>query len=130
MINVSTESRGFVENRRDSLHGLIMHLGRLHMCRDRASEVTKLTDVCSRVNINSLGEVVVRRVRRSKVWRQAPVHLGVDELSALGKQEFANVVEREPGLLHRVGDGHRLEVATVVNLTGLAIDEGIVGCCT
>jgi hypothetical protein len=31
-------------------------------------------------------------------------------------------------LLHGIGDSHRLEVPAVVNLTGFAVNERVVGC--
>ena len=106
-----------------------MHLRRLDVRGDRVGKVAELTDICGGVDIDTLGEVVVRRVRRSKVRWQAPVHLGVDELCALGKQELANVVQRKANFLHRVRDSHSLEVTAVVHLAGLAVDQRVVGGC-
>lgn len=39
------------------------------------------------------------------------------------------MVKAETCLLHRVGDGHGLEVATVVNDPRFTVDQRIVGCC-
>lgn len=39
------------------------------------------------------------------------------------------MVEGETGFFHRVGDGHGLEVAAVVDTGGGRVDERVVRCC-
>ena len=89
--------------------------------------MSELTDVRCRVDVNALGEVVVRWVGRSQVRRQATVHSRVDELGALCEEQLANVVEGEARLLHRVRDGHGLEVTTVVHLPRFTVNERVIG---
>lgn len=106
-----------------------MHLSRLNVRRHWVGEIAKLSNVRRRVDVDTLDVVVERRVGRSQVGGQAAVHRRVDELSALREQELADMVERETRLLHGVRDRHRLEVAAVVDLAGLAINERVVGGC-
>lgn len=108
---------------------LIVHLSRLDVCRHWVGEVAKLPDVRRGVDVDTLDVVVERRVGRSQVGGQAAVHRRVDELSALCEQELSDVVERETRLLHGVCDRHCLEVAAVVDLAGLSINERVVGGC-
>lgn len=68
-------------------------------------------------------------ISRGQVRWQAPVHRRVKEFGRLSEEEFAEVVERQPGLLHRVGDVHGLEVAAVVNVASLAIDQRVISRC-
>lgn len=106
-----------------------MHLSRLDVRRHRVGEVAKLSDVRRGMDVDTLDVVVERRVGRSQVGGQAAVHRRVDKLSALREQELADVVKRKTGLLHGVRDRHRLEVAAVVDLAGLSINERVVGGC-
>lgn len=106
-----------------------MHLSRLDVRRHWIGEVAKLSDVCGGMDVDTLNVVVERGVSRSQVGGQAAVHRRVDELSALREQELADVVERKTGLLHGVRDRHRLEVAAVVDLAGLSINERVVRGC-
>ncbi len=78
------------------------------------------------MDVHALGEVVVRGVSRSEVGGQTTVHGGVEELGALREEQLADVVHSETRLLHRIGDRHGLEVAAVVHLARLAIDERVV----
>lgn len=108
---------------------LVVHLSRLDVRRDWVGEVAELSDVRRRVDVDALDVVVERWVGRSQVGGQPAVHRRVDELSALREQELADVVQRKTRLLHGVRDRHRLEVAAVVDLAGLAINERVVGGC-
>jgi hypothetical protein len=113
----------------NSLYCLVVHLSRLHMCGDRVGQVTELANVCSSVNINTLRKVVVRWLGRSKIRRQTTIHGRVDQLSALREEQLANMVDRQTGLLHRIGHSHSLEVTTVVHLASLSVNERVIGCC-
>ena len=96
------------------------------MGRDRVGKVAELTDVRGGVDVDTLGEVVVRGIGRSEVRRETAVHGGVKELGALREEQLADVVHGKTRLLHRVGDGHSLEVAAVVHLASLAVNERVV----
>ena len=104
-----------------------MKFGRLDVSRDRVREIAQLADVRGGMDVDTLGEVVVRGVRSGQVRRQATVHGRVDELGALREEQLANVVEGEARLLHRVRDGHGLEVTAMVDLPRFTVNERIVG---
>ena len=103
-----------------------MHLRRLHVRRDRVREMSQLADIRRRVDVDALGEIVVRRVGCGEARGQAAVHRRVEELSELREEQLAYVVQRKPRFLHRVRDGHRLEVAAVVHLARLSVDQRVV----
>lgn len=92
----------------------------------RVGEVSELPYVGRGVNVNALGEVVVRRVGGCKVGGQTAVHGRVHELGALREQKLAEVVHGEPRLLHRVRDRHGLEVTAMVHLASLTVNERVV----
>lgn len=62
------------------------------MRRDRVREITELAGVRRDVDVDALGVVVKRRVRRSDTGRQAAVHGRVEDLGALREEQLANVV--------------------------------------
>lgn len=70
--------------------------------------------------------IVHRRVGRSQRRRETTVEHRIDKLSSLRKEQSANVIERETGLLHCVGYSHSLEIATVVNISCGWIDERVI----
>lgn len=111
------------------LDGLVVHLRGLDVRRDGVGKVAKLANIRGGVDVDTLREVVVRRIRCGEVRRQTAVHRWVDQLCALREQELADVVDGQARLLHRVGDSHRLEVAAVVNDAGLPVNERVVGGC-
>lgn len=51
----------------------------------------------------------------------------LDQLGHLSKVELAHLLYSKPRLLHGVGDGHSLEVSTVMNLVACDVNEGVVG---
>lgn len=104
-----------------------MHFGTLDVRRDGVREESELAHVRSSGNIQPLSVVVDRRIGRSKRRRKAAVECGVQELGRLRKENLAEMVERQTGLLHRVCDSHRLEVSTVVDVAGLAINKRVIG---
>ena len=89
--------------------------------------MSQLANVRRSMDVNTLRKIVVRRIGRSQARGQAAVHRRVEKLSELREEQLADVVQREPRLLHCVRDGHRLEVAAVVHLARLPIDERIIG---
>jgi hypothetical protein len=44
----------------------------------------------------------------------------------LGEEKLANVMECKAGLFHGVGDRHSLEIASMMNLPGFAVDERVI----
>ena len=104
-----------------------MKFGRLDVSRDRVREIAQLANVRGGMDVDTLGEVVVRCVGRSEVRRQATVHLRVDELGALRKQQLANMMQGKTSLLHGICHSHSLEVASMMHLSSLTINQGIVG---
>lgn len=126
----SHQNGGHTPNFREhSLDRLIVHLSRLYVSRNRVGEVAEFADVCGGVDVDTFGEVIVGRISRGEIRRETTVHHRVDKLRALREEQFANVVEGETGLLHGVSDGHSLEIATVVNTAGLAVNERVIGSC-
>lgn len=71
--------------------------------------------------------VVERRVSRGERGGETIVHHGINKLSALCEEQFPNVVQRESSLLHRVRHSHGLEVTTMMNFSGLTINQRVVG---
>lgn len=106
-----------------------MHLRALDMRRYRVGKVSQLGDVRRASNINALCEIVDTRVASSQTRRQATVKRGIEQFGELGKDEFAKVVQGETSALHGVGNGHSLEVTTMVDIPSRAVDERVVRGC-
>ena len=110
----------------DLLHSLIMHLSGLHMGRHRVGKVSQLPNVSGSVDVDTLGVVVKRRVGGGQAGWQSTVHSRVHQLCRLREEDLADVVQGKTRFLHRVRDSHSLEVAAVVHLTRLPVDERVV----
>lgn len=113
-----------------SLDSLVVHLSRLNVGRNRVCKVAEFRNICCRCDVNAFRVVVEGRISGSHGWRKAIVHSRVDEFRALCKEKLADMMKGKTGFLHRVGDGHSLEIAAMVNCAGLAINEGIIRCCS
>ena len=96
------------------------------MGRDRVCQVPKFTDICGNGDVESFSVVIQRRVCGSEGRRQTAIHSWVDEFSALRKEKFSDMMKCETSLLHGIGDGHRLEVAAVVDFASFSINQRIV----
>jgi len=96
------------------------------MCRHRGSKVTELRDICRCSDINAFGVVVERRVGSGKGGRETTVHRGIDELGTLTEEDLSEMVKAETRLFHDIAHRHGLEIATMVNFTSFAVNEGVV----
>lgn len=65
------------------LDSLVVHLSRLDVCGHRAGKVTKLSNVGSGGDIDTLCVVVQGGISGGERWRETVVHCGIDELGAL-----------------------------------------------
>lgn len=65
-------------------------------------------------------------IGRGKGWWQSTVHSRVEEFRALREEQLAQMVQPEPCLLHDIRYRHCLEVATIVNLPGATVNDGII----
>jgi hypothetical protein len=70
-----------------------------------------------------------------QIREQAPVHCWVHNLRKLHEHQLPDVREAETDVIHRIRQRKRLEVACVVNLSGLIVrrrrglDERVIGGC-
>lgn len=55
------------------------------------------------------------------------VHGRIQKFSTLREENFPHMMQCSTGLLHGISDGHRLEVAAMMNFSGFAVDERVIG---
>jgi hypothetical protein len=101
----------------------------LNVGRDRIGEESEFGYIGSRSDVNPFGVIVQGGLCSCQVGRQSTVHAGIHQFGTLSEEEFSKVVKRKTGLFHYIGDGHGLEISTMVNVTAIWVHKRVVGGC-